>query len=258
MQHQQIGGHAFRTGKWPLARDGFTFLFIHGAGQSSGVWQQQVDALAHRANTIAVDLPGHGESTAAGRTSVDAYAAYVTAFINELSLPSIIACGHSMGGAIVQQLLLERPDLFRAAALVNTGARLKVRSDFLELMKTDYSAAIDLIFEFGFDEPARTGAMRDVFRELCRCPAQVALSDYAACDAFDAMAAIHNITVPVLVIGAQNDLMTPMKYAKFLAEQIPRARLATVPDAGHHAALEKPGRVNKVLIEFLESLKPDL
>ena len=64
---------------------------------------------------------------------------------------------------------------------------------------------------------------------------------------------LAEISVPVMVISAQDDKLTPPKYADFLESAIPNTTRAHIPDAGHIAPLEKPREVNQAIIEFLDS-----
>ena len=45
--------------------------------------------------------------------------------------------------------------------------------------------------------------------------------------------------------------MTPLKYSRYLAEQLPRAELVEVESAGHMVMLEAPQRVSEVISAFL-------
>ena len=66
MVFQERDGIGFAAGRWPLDQDRPTLVFIHGSGGSHALWQGQVDAMLAVANTIAVDLPGHGASRGPG------------------------------------------------------------------------------------------------------------------------------------------------------------------------------------------------
>jgi len=59
------------------------------------------EAFAKRHRVVSVDLRGHGESDAAGRLPISAYADDVAHLIGELKLGKVIAVGHSMGGVTV-------------------------------------------------------------------------------------------------------------------------------------------------------------
>jgi pimeloyl-ACP methyl ester carboxylesterase len=56
-----------------------------------------------------------------------------------------------------------------------------------------------------------------------------------------------------MVISAQDDKLTPPKYADFLESAIPNTTRAHISDAGHIAPLEKPRETNQAIIEFLNN-----
>jgi pimeloyl-ACP methyl ester carboxylesterase len=115
-------GMAFLTGHWPLDPDRPTLVFVHGSGQEGCFWQAQIDGLNDVANTLAVDLPGHGNSTGKGFRQVSDYARSVMGFIDAVDAPSPIPCGLSLGGAIVLDLLIHDENRLKAGILANTGA----------------------------------------------------------------------------------------------------------------------------------------
>jgi pimeloyl-ACP methyl ester carboxylesterase len=59
------------------------------------------------------------------------------------------------------------------------------------------------------------------------------------------------IDVPVLVLTANDDIITPFKYATFLEKNIKNAELVNIEDAGHLSPIEKPHQVNKAIRDFL-------
>jgi pimeloyl-ACP methyl ester carboxylesterase len=69
------------------------------------------------------------------------------------------------------------------------------------------------------------------------------------------IARLASIRVPVLVVSAADDKLTPPKYGQFLAERIPGSRRAHIPDAGHFVPIEKPQKVNAAIAAFLDELR---
>ena len=65
---------------------------------------------------------------------------------------------------------------------------------------------------------------------------------------------IHELTLPTLIVVGENDILTPLKYARFLHEHIPGAQLETLPGAGHSLPTEHPSRVAELTERFLASL----
>jgi pimeloyl-ACP methyl ester carboxylesterase len=57
--------------------------------------------------------------------------------------------------------------------------------------------------------------------------------------------------MPTLVIWGLHDKALPVALAHGIAEQIPHARVETIPDAGHFVPEERPERVAQLLKEFL-------
>ena len=74
MIEKKIGGIAFCANPWPPVAHRPTLVFIHGSGGSRVLWHPQVEGLARRVNTVALDLPGHGASDGNGRDRVEDYA----------------------------------------------------------------------------------------------------------------------------------------------------------------------------------------
>jgi len=61
------------------------------------------------------------------------------------------------------------------------------------------------------------------------------------------------IWVPVLIVSAEDDRLTPPKYGLFLEKNIPNAVRCHVRDAGHFVPIEKPQEVNAAITAFLDA-----
>jgi pimeloyl-ACP methyl ester carboxylesterase len=255
MQQKTQGDYAFTCGRWPLDPKQATLIFIHGNGQSSLLWHAQVEGLKHRVNTMALDLPGHGRSRGTGRRTVEDYAAAVIDFITAVAAPSPIPCGLSLGGAITQQLLLDHPARIRGGVIINSGARLRVLPSLFELIEAGMPAYVEAIGRLGFSEKTPPSVKRPLLEDCLNARPEVVHGDFQACDGFDVMQRLSGIRAPVLVISAEDDQLTPVKYGEFLEKHIPNAVRAHLLDAGHFAPIEKPSEVNAAITRFLEANK---
>jgi pimeloyl-ACP methyl ester carboxylesterase len=252
MEERKIGGVGFIAGRWPLDAEKSTIVFIHSSGGNGRFWLAQVQDLAQRVNTVALDLPGHGRSGKDGKNSVADYARAVLEFIEAADIPHPIPCGLSIGGAIVQQLLLDYAEQFQAGILIGTGARLKVLPMFFETIEKDYSKFVEMLCKFSGSEKTAPEVIQAFRDDLQKCDPQVTFGDFEACNRFDVMDRLAQISVPVMVISAQDDKLTPPKYADFLESAISDTTRAHILDAGHIAPMEKPQEVNQAIIEFLD------
>lgn len=231
--------------------DGAPVLLIHGAGENHLVWPIGLRQLP---GTIvsAVDLPGHGKSAGKGRNTIAGYAEWVVSFLDALRLSAAVFIGHSMGGAIAQQVALTHPDRITALGLVATGAKLRVAPQLLELAASDFSAAADLVSQWAWGPTGSEELKQSGKQQLLATRPAVVLDDYRACDAFDVRDQVKAITAPTLIIAGEVDRMTPLKHATFMAEHIPAARLRMVPEAGHMVMLEAADTVTQAISDFLQ------
>jgi pimeloyl-ACP methyl ester carboxylesterase len=254
MEYRAVGEIGFITGKWPLDSHKPTLVLIHGAGASRLLWESQVEALSSFANTVAIDLPGHGTSPGKGRDSISDYAQAVNDFLDLVQVPRPIPCGLSMGGAIAQNLLIKTPGRFPAGILINTGARLKVLPMIFETIEKSYDEYVKLSCTFAI---SMKNCAEDLTKRVTAClqsTAEVVLGDFRACDAFDVMGQLDLINVPVLVLTASDDMLTPPKYGSYLANNLKDAYTANIADAGHLSPIEKPIEVNNAIQGFLMRL----
>jgi len=244
---------AFTCGRWPLDPKRSTLVFIHGAGESSLLWEAQVEGLKERANTVALDLPGHGCSGGSARQTVPDYAAVMVDFITAIAAPNPIPCGLSMGGAIAQQLLLDHAEHFRTGIIVSSGARLRVLPALFDMIAQDFPAYVEMVDRLGFSPKTAAAVKRPFLEDSLKAQPEVAHGDFEACDRFDAMGRLGAISVPVLVVSAEDDKLTPPKYADFLAERLAAGTRVHIPDAGHFVPIEKPFEVNAAIGRFLDA-----
>lgn len=226
-------------------------LLIHGAGGTRLNWPPEIRR-GQGLEVFSVDLPGHGESGGQGENSIGGFAERLLEWMDSLSLEQAIVCGHSMGGAIALTMGLLAQDCVIGLVLISTGAKLRVHPKILALTSEPgtFHTAAELITTWSFsksvDERLRELAMtrmKDIIPE-------VAHSDFTACDNFDLMQQLGEIQPPTLVICGDEDLMTPVKFSRYLADQIKGASLYLVPDAGHMVMLERPDEVADRIIEF--------
>ena len=71
--------------------------------------------------------------------------------------------------------------------------------------------------------------------------------------AFDRRAALPAISQPTLCLAGEHDRTAPPELMQRMAERIPGAQFAVLPNAGHIANVEQPAAFNQAVTQFLKS-----
>ena len=223
-------------------------IFIHGAGANPMVWRLQ---LIHFNGSLAVELPGH--TSGAGYSTIEDYASSVEEYIKKEAVKDPVLVGHSMGGAIAITLALAKFKL-AGLVLVGTGARLRVQPTILSKVKENYEEASKLIAAWSVSPRSDPVIAQRIAQELLRTNSRVTYGDFMACEKFDRMNEVQNITCKTLIVVGEDDRMTPVKYSQYLHEKILGSKLVVIPGAGHSVMLEQQRLFNGAVEAFLGSL----
>ncbi len=251
MEGNLVNNMAFTAGSDSLAPDKPTLIFIHGAGLTRQLWQAQVTSLCDIANTVAVDLPGHGQSPGEAGEDIAAYADAVLGFVEKIKAPRPIVCGLSMGGAVAVDLLLRHGSRFIGGVLMHSGAKLKVHPLMFETLDKGIDGYFELMLYYAVAPENANNSMARQIQDIAVRSSAVARADFTACNAFDRMDAVSRIDASVLVITGNEDNITPKKYGRYLADQISGSRHENIDGAGHLSPLERPEKVNRLLRQFV-------
>jgi pimeloyl-ACP methyl ester carboxylesterase len=225
-------------------------VFIHGAGEGSWIWENQTKYFK---NSIAIDLPGHGNEKDANLTTIEDYSEWVINYVEKRNLNNVVLAGHSMGGAIVMVIALKKPSWLDSIILIATGAKLRVTNIILDALKKSYEDAFEVLSKWSFKSHPDLQILLKYKENFLKVPLNVTLRDFLACDKFNYMDKIENIEYRTLIICGKEDLLTPVKYSQYLKQKIKNSELYIIEEAGHMVMLEKPNEVNQIIERFLTS-----
>lgn len=230
-------------------------ILIHGAGGSYLYWPPEIRHLPG-GNILAVDLPGHGESSGDCKASIEANTRALFEFMDYLEIDRAVLGGHSMGGAIAQRMSLDYPERVKGLVLVGAGAKLRVHPQLIEDCSSPetYPQAVSQILEWSFSQHADMKLVGLAGERMKDLSPNVLSADFGVCNAFDIRDQVGEIKQPTLIICGEDDLMTPVRFSEFLAGKIPGSRLEIIPQAGHMVMLEKPEVVARLINDFMENL----
>lgn len=172
--------------------------------------------------------------------------------------------GVSMGGFVVQHLLLMAPENFTAAAILCSTSG---GAQFQKLFSFWSERQMEKVLEMDPDTYARWILAPAVSPCLTSYPqtfdyllqqrlshqedARQVMAQYRAMTEFLAEPLnLGAITTPVMVACGASDPVFPEANSRLLARSLPKGELVVFPDTDHLFFVEKPREVGKTLIEF--------
>jgi 3-oxoadipate enol-lactonase len=244
---------------------GLPVVLLHAFPLNRSMWEPQIAALLAECRCLVPDLRGFGASPKSGPYSMDVYADDVIALLDALQIERAVVAGLSMGGYVALNIMRRYPRRVRALVLADTRAAadtaegLQKRDELIALARSEGSPAIadrQITGLIGKSTREKQPELVERIRSL-----MAAESVDGIVGALQAMRAradsnplLPTIDVPTLVVVGEEDVVTPVKDARAMHEQIPGSRLEIIPGAGHLSNLERPAAFNAALSDFVGSL----
>lgn len=239
-------------------------MCLHGYAESWRSFELVLAALPPEIRAFALSLRGHGgPRTFAAGYSLEAIAADVAAFMDEVGIPAAVVAGSSSGGYVAQQLAVDRPE--RVTALILIGAPRTLRDiaavDALGQRLRELDDPVDPAFvrEFITGTLARavsSGFLDAMIGEGVAVPAHVWQATLAALAGATPPTEVAAIAVPTLILWGDRDGFVSRADAEALRDSIPGSALVTYEGTGHAPAWEEPRRVARDVARFIRGLSP--
>lgn len=230
-------------------------IFVHGWCCDRSYFAPQVGHFSASHAVAAVDLRGHGESSAPdpgpGAYDIAMLADDVLAVAAAARLRQPVLVGHSLG-ALIGLACAARPGTIRALVMVdpapitNEPAKAYFRES-VDVVRADHGRSWRTTFVNGMFLPtdvARRQAIIDGFPGIAP---GIAAAVLRAMGEFDGAGALGGATVPVLAIGSA----VPANSAADLRRACPSITIGQTVGAGHFIQLEVPDQVNAMIERFM-------
>lgn len=239
-------------------------VLVHGAGMNRTVWQQQTRYLAHHGvSALALDLPGHGRSGGAPRSSIDELADWlgdaIDAICAQLDCEQVALVGHSMGSLVCVETAAAKPERVRHLVLAGTAAAMGVHPALLDAAQRNEPLAAALMTAWGHgpaghvaDNPTPGLWMLGGSRALLEVANDdVIYTDLAACAAYGPSDAASRVACDATVIVGGADKMTPPRAAAEVIAELSDPNVVHLADVGHMMMNEAPDAVRAALLTAL-------
>ncbi|HET9664312.1 MAG TPA: alpha/beta fold hydrolase, partial [Burkholderiales bacterium] len=170
--------------------------------------------------------------------------------------------GLSTGGAIGQTLAIECPQRLAGMVVLSTWTHcdpwfrrlFEARRALYREAGSELHALFHPLWLYPPDYVNTHDAEIDEERRKAVAgapPVEVSIGRIDAIMAFDRRAGLHRIKTPTLIIGADNDYITPPYHAEALARAISGSKLVIMKGGGHSLSKTRPEEFNRLALEFL-------
>jgi aminoacrylate hydrolase len=238
-------------------------FFIAGLGGTRAMFFNQSPVFAADRPVVLHDHRGTGESAKPlGVYSVANMAADIIAIMDDAGIATAHMVGTSTGGAIIQILCLDYADRVQSAAICCSWPKsdayflrqFEMRKRVLAEMGTE---ALTKMTTIALNDPK---FFTDHYEQMVENekvmiatapPPEVAAERIDAIMAHDEIDRLGAIDVPVIVVGANNDAVTPPYYSVDMAVRIPNAELKLFEDGGHFFFMVHVDEFNTDIADFM-------
>lgn len=238
-------------------------LFIHGLGSAADRWMKIPDELSTDFHSIAIDLPGFGESDKPGKMdyTIDQFRKIIMSFLKEISIneqTSLI--GHSLGGYIASEIAIQNQNHIEQLVLIDSSGMLErptpILEEYFEAAMNPSKENVRRAFEKMVADPKRipTQLVDGFIRRINMPNAKHAFESTLVNSATTQIGLdrLRKITsIPTLILWGVHDNVIPLEHSKFFKDCISDSRLEIIEDAGHAPFAEKPDQVSQLLKNFL-------
>jgi pimeloyl-ACP methyl ester carboxylesterase len=141
-------------------------LMLHASGLCAGAFDPLARRLTEACRPVAIDLRGHGASTAPRERADSGYAALasdVFAALDALGIESAVGLGNSLGGGVLLRAAIERPGFFSGLILCEAAAtsidaemlerRVRRLGEAARKRRTVFAAPSDLVERYAGKRP---------------------------------------------------------------------------------------------------------
>ena len=232
-------------------------LIAHGLFGSARNWGVIQKRLSDEFRVTAVDMRNHGDS---GWSDDHSYEALAEDLAETLQGPSHVM-GHSMGGKAAMALALAHPDLVDRLIVADIApvAYTHTQAHLVEAMKsldldaiTTRRGADEMLAEHVDTKGVRAFLLQSLDVQNRRWQLNLDVLGREMPKIVGWPGITGSFPRPALFLsGADSDYVTPDSRAAIL-DLFPKARFASIPDAGHWLHAEKPREVEAAIRAFLD------
>jgi pimeloyl-ACP methyl ester carboxylesterase len=244
---------------------GPALVLIHGFGEDSSIWENQVDYLAKNYRLIIPDIPGSRLSAAIeGSPSIEDFAEAVKAVLQKENITCCTMLGHSMGGYIALAYAEKYPaalnglGLIHSTAFADSDEKKMARAKSIDFIRANgaYSflkTSIPGLFSSEFTKN-HASVIEALVEKAAGFSAATIIGYYMAMvNRPDRRAILASLEKPVLFIAGIYDNAVPFEQSLKQFHLPVQAHIHILRHSAHMGMLEEITATSKAMADFLTS-----
>lgn len=218
-------------------------VLIPGLLSNQHLWKHQINELNKQAKVMVIPVR---------QNTVEKMIQHVLSTAPE----TFCLAGHSIGGRIAMEIALTAPERITKLCLLNTTCHLdppeksQFRKQMIERCKNGmFNEIIDELTEIFIFQKSLRDEVKTMFLE--EGVETFINQENAMLSRGDCCPLLPKINCPTLVIHAKQDALFSHAQNKELADLIPKAEFAIVPESGHMSPMENPSAVTTLMRQWI-------
>jgi len=239
-------------------------VFLHGLLGSSRNWRSVCKSLSEQSHSFALDLRNHGKSFHSEDSSISKMADDLLRWLDEMSLPSVVLCGHSLGGKVAMRFASDYPERIDKLMVVDIAPRdyppdhhvptldamLELDLEKLSSRKDADEVLSETIPNWAFRQFLLTNlgqensrfAWKSNLHALRNSISELSANPLSESDRFEG---------PTLFVRGGKSGFVRSEHFPLIKKHFPESRVTVLPEAGHDAHVEDREGFVQALRSFL-------
>jgi pimeloyl-ACP methyl ester carboxylesterase len=253
-------GHIAQNGVnyyYEIRGQGEPLLLLHGGLGTIDMFGPVLPMLAAGRQVIGVDLHGHGRTQLGNRPiRMEDIGDDMAGLVKALGYGQVDVLGYSFGGGVALRMGIQHPEAVRR--LVVASASFRRESFYPELLPQQ--AQVGAAMAEMMKQTPMYAAYAAVAPDVAEFPKLLDAMGKLITTPFDWSDDVKKLTMPVMLVYGDSDMFRPEEIVKFyqmlggglkdagwMRENMPKNRLAILPDLTHYELFAAPALATTVL-----------
>lgn len=251
--------------------DGQVLVFAHGFGTDQSMWERVLPWFIERYRVVLLDHVGSGGSDqsaydSAAYSSLDAYVDDLMEVCTELDLMDATLIGHSVGAMMaISAACKDRGRRLGRLVLLTAspsyldypedgyvgGFTRQDMDDVFESLDANYVVWAEAMAPVYMNAPHAPELENEIQGSFGRIKPRVARDFARVAFLSDVRHLLAAVNVPVLVLQASDDVVTPDHVGTYLDEALPDSTLVRLAASGHFPQTSAPEETATAILDYL-------